>query len=115
MNDRVYILLDIVDGKAEQAVKVLRKSRGVIMVDALESPPDVIVVMEAPERQQLARQSIQALASVETITEQVCLLLVIEMLNERASIRTSPQNRKSDKRGNSETRYGQLDTQGKGE
>lgn len=74
MNDRVYILLDIVDGKAEQAVKVLRESLGVIMVDALESPPDVIMVMEAPERQQLAKQTMQALASVETITEHVCLL-----------------------------------------
>jgi len=81
MNEKVYILLDTVDGKAEQAVKVLRKSRGVIMVDALESPPDVIVVIEAPERQQLARQTMQALASVETITEQVCLLPVIEMSN----------------------------------
>jgi hypothetical protein len=86
MNDRVYILLDIVDGKVEQAVKVLRESLGVIMidalesppgvimVDALESPPDVIMVMEAPERQQLAKQTMQALASVETITEHVCLL-----------------------------------------
>ena len=89
MNDRVYILLDIVDGKTEQAVKVLRKSHGVIMADALESPPDVIVVIGAPTREQLARLTVQALASVESITEQVSLLPSRDMLNAKASTRTS--------------------------
>lgn len=74
MSDRAYVLLHIVDGKAEQAVKVLRKSPGVVMADALEDPPDVIIVIEAPERQQLAELTVQALASVESITENVCLL-----------------------------------------
>jgi hypothetical protein len=74
MSDRAYILLDIADGKAEQVTKVLRESPGVVMADALEGPPDVIIVMEAPERQQLAELTIQALASVETMTEHVCLL-----------------------------------------
>ena len=81
MNGKAYILLDIVDGKAEQAVKVLRESLGVIMVDALESLPNVLMVMEAPERQQLAKQTMQALASVETITEHVCLLSAREKIN----------------------------------
>ena len=74
MSDRAYILLNIVDGKAEQATEVLRKSPGVVMADALEGPPDVVIVMEAPERQQLAKLTVQALASVETITERVSLL-----------------------------------------
>ena len=74
MGDRAYILLDIVDGKAEQALEFLRKSPGVVMADALEGPPDVITVMEAPERQQLAKLTIQALAAVETITDQVSVL-----------------------------------------
>jgi len=63
-----------VDGKAEQATEVLRKRPGVVMADALEGPPDVVIVMEAPERQQLAKLTVQALASVETITERVSLL-----------------------------------------
>jgi hypothetical protein len=74
MSDRAYILLDIADGKAEQVTKVLRESRGVVMADALEGPPDVIIVMEASERQQLAELTIRVLASVETMTERVCLL-----------------------------------------
>lgn len=101
MGDRAYILLDIVDGKAEQAVKVLRKSLGVIMVDALESPPDVIIVMEAPERQQLAKQTMQALASVETITEGVCLLPAREEINTATSSRLFRRSKGGNKKGSS--------------
>jgi len=39
MNDKVYVLLDIVDGKAEQVVQVLQEIPGVVMVEALEGPP----------------------------------------------------------------------------
>ena len=84
MNDRVYILLDIVEGKVEQAVKVLRKIDGVIMADALESQPDIIIVIEAPTREQLARLTMQVLASIENLTEQVCLLPTRDTLNESA-------------------------------
>ena len=101
MNDRVYILLDIVDGKAEHVVKVLRKSLGVIMADALESPPDVIAVMEAPERRQLAKQAVQALASVKTVTEHVCLLPVREKTNTAISSKLSRRRKGSDKNGSS--------------
>ena len=74
MKDKVYILLDIVDGKAEQVVHILQEIPGVLMVDALEGPPDIVVVIEAPEREQLAKWTIEALASVEMLTEQVRLL-----------------------------------------
>jgi len=36
MRERVCILLDIVNGKAEQVVQVLRESPGVVMADAIE-------------------------------------------------------------------------------
>jgi len=74
MNHRVYVLLHIVDGKAEQVVQVLQEIPGVLMVDALEGPPDIVVLIEAPEREQLAKWTIDALASVEMLTEQVRLL-----------------------------------------
>ena len=51
------------------------------MADALEGPPDVIMVIEAEERQQLAKLTIQAIDSVETTTENVCLLPVKHGLN----------------------------------
>ena len=74
MNDKVYVLLDIADGKAEQVVQVLQEIPGVVMADALEGPPDVVMLIEAPERERLAKWTIEALSSVETLTEQVRLL-----------------------------------------
>ena len=101
MDDRVYILLDIVDGKAEQVAQALQESPGVVMADALEDPPDVIMVMEAAERQQLAKLAIQALASVETMTECVYLLPVRDRLNTGSFLKLSPQSRSSGRRGGS--------------
>jgi len=74
MGDRVYILLDIAYGKAEQVAQVLQESPGVVMADVVEGPPEVIVVMEAAEQERLVKLTIQALASVESMTEHVCLL-----------------------------------------
>jgi len=55
MSDRAYILLDIVGGKAEQVTEVLQESPGVVMVDALEGPPDVIIVRWSPKFRQVAK------------------------------------------------------------
>ena len=74
MKDKVYVLLDIADGKAEEAAQILQESPGVVMADALEGPPDVVVLIEAPKRERLAKWTIEALSSVETLTEQVRLL-----------------------------------------
>ena len=74
MNDKVYILLDIVDGKAEQVAQALQGSLGVVMADALEGPPDVVVLIEASQREQLTKWTIEALSSVEMLIEQVRLL-----------------------------------------
>ena len=82
MHDRVYILLHIVDGKAEQVAQVLQGKPGVIIADVLESPPvvmlenppNIIMVIQACERHKLAELTIQALALVESMTEHVCLL-----------------------------------------
>ena len=74
MNHKVYILLDVIGGSAEEVTRVLCKRLGVVLADALEGPPDVVVLIEAPEREQLAKWTIEALSSVEMLTEQVCLL-----------------------------------------
>ena len=95
MDNRVYILLDIVDSKAEQATEALRESPGVVMADALEGPPDVIVVVEAPERQRLAKLTIQALASVETMTAHIQLLPTRGGFNTTTFPKLSPQSKGS--------------------
>ena len=94
MVNRAYILLDIVDDKAEQAIKVLRKNPSVVIADALEGPPDVIIVMEAPERQQLAKLTIQVLAPLESITENICLLPTKEKFNTATLPKLSRKNRR---------------------
>jgi len=89
MVDRVYILLNAVVGKTEQVAQVLQGKPGVVIVDLLESlpvvmlenPPNVIMMVQAHERRKLAELTIQALASVDTMTEEVYLLPVKDRLN----------------------------------
>ena len=52
-----------------------------VMVEELEGLANVIVIVEATERQHLAKLTIQALALVETMTEHLCLLSTKERLN----------------------------------
>jgi hypothetical protein len=76
MFDRVYFLLDIGDGKVEQAVETLRQQRGVIMVDVLEERSSIIALVEAENRQRLAQLAVEALSSVEMMTESLSLMPV---------------------------------------
>lgn len=48
MDDRVYTLLELADGKDKQVAQVLQGKPGVVVVDVLEGPPDVIMVRTSP-------------------------------------------------------------------
>jgi hypothetical protein len=74
MVNRAYMLLDIKEGKVEEAIKLLRESTGVVTVDVLEGPPDIMTVLEASGPKRLSQLTVRAFASVEPLTEQVCLL-----------------------------------------
>jgi len=76
MSARAYVLLDAVEGKAHEVAQTLRNKPGVNMVDMLEGPPGLIVVMQARTRQRLAELTNKALASVETMTDNWQLLPV---------------------------------------
>ena len=99
MSARAYVLLDIIKGKSSQAVKYLRGKPGVLIADLLDGPPDVILVVEAPERQELADLTNQALASVEKVTEDIRLLPAQDDRNIIASTKLS--SRKLKERGDS--------------
>ena len=71
---KAYVLMDVVDGKCEQVTQTLRGRPGVITVDLLDGPPQVIMVVAAPERQKLARLTVQAIAEVEMMTADIQLL-----------------------------------------
>ncbi len=74
MSARAYVLLDVRDTKSEEVARALRATPGVVIADLLEGPPDVVIVIEASNRKKLAGFIIQALASVETMTEGLQLL-----------------------------------------
>jgi len=74
MSVRAYVLLHLAKGNPALVAQALRRKPGVLMADPLEGPPDVIVVVEAPERQKLADLTVQVLSSVETMIDNVRLL-----------------------------------------
>jgi hypothetical protein len=76
VSHRAYILLDIADGKSAEAVQSLRDRPGVVKADLLEGSPDILVICEAFNRQRLAELTVGALATVEQVTENMCLLPV---------------------------------------
>jgi len=74
MSQRAYLLMDITEGKHREVIQSLESRPGVIMVDMLEGPPDVLVVVEAGTRQELAELTVDALSSVEDFMENMQLL-----------------------------------------
>jgi hypothetical protein len=76
MSPRVYVLLDIIAGKSGRVTQTLRSKPGVILADELEDQSRAIMVVQATDRQELAELTIQAFASVESITDGIQLLPV---------------------------------------
>ena len=74
VNAKAYVLLNIVDGKASQVAQTLRGKDGVKVVDVLEGQPNLILMIQAHNRQRLADLTNRALASVDIMTESVQLL-----------------------------------------
>jgi hypothetical protein len=76
MGVRAYVLLDVAKGKSQDVARALRGKRGVVMVDVVEGPPDVVAVLEASERLILADLVTQASEAVESLINRVYLLPV---------------------------------------
>ncbi len=97
MNAKVYVLLRVKEGKSEQAVQTLRSKAGVRLLDMLEGPPDVIMMVQARERRRLADLTVEALASIEEITEDMQLLPTPD--GRSASVLTKPVSTKRNRQG----------------
>lgn len=69
--DRVYVLVNVAERECRVAASVLRRQVGVIAADVVEAQPRVIMVVEARDRQRLAELTVQALASVEEVTNDI--------------------------------------------
>jgi len=93
MSAKAYVLLNVVHEKQEQVVRALRGKLGILMADVVEGPPDVVVVVEARSRRRLAKLTIQAITSVETMTEGLQLLPTRETFDTRSVSKISRTKR----------------------
>ena len=76
MSDRVYILLDVIEWQTEQVVERLKSIDGVRTADLIEGNPNVITLLEASDRERLAKTLMQVISSVENVIQDLQLLLV---------------------------------------
>jgi hypothetical protein len=75
MSVRAYMLRDIVDRSCEYAVERLRSKGQVMLADRLEGYPNIIVMVEAADRQGLCEAIMPVLGCIDGITENLHLLM----------------------------------------
>ena len=84
MGARAYILIKTVEGKIHEVARILRRKRGVTIVDCVEGPSDIVVITEAHDNQTLADLTIRALTSIDNlITDSQVLPVFSEKLERR--------------------------------
>jgi hypothetical protein len=74
MSNRVYLLLNITEGKSEEALRALRGKSGVVVADLLEDNLGILVMLQATNRPKLAKLTVESISAIEQITENVSLL-----------------------------------------
>jgi hypothetical protein len=83
MSAKVYILLNVSNGNFIQVIEALKRQKGVIIADMLEGPPDLIIVVEAPERQKATEYLMRILDVVDNVFEDILVLPVRESVGEK--------------------------------
>jgi hypothetical protein len=84
MATRVYLLLELTNGNKANAANTLRGMPGISVVDILEGPPDLVIVIEAPARQEAVEYLMGILNAVDGVIEDVRVLPVCESLEKKA-------------------------------
>ena len=75
MNAKVYLLIDIVNNDCGPVIQSLRRQPGVVSVDWLEGKPNIIVSLQANDRDTLAQLMMTVLESIDGVTEDLKLLI----------------------------------------
>jgi hypothetical protein len=75
---RIYVLLSVTPGNVEYAAQLFRNISGVTTVDALEGDPNLLLMIEAKDRLQLANNLIKALSAPGDVIEDLYLLIPSE-------------------------------------
>ena len=92
MSAKVYLLLDLVNADSEQVARTLRSKPGVATVDVLEGPPDLLVVIEAPQRQKAAEYLMGLLDSVDGMIDNLHVMPVQDPTAKRSLIETGKRD-----------------------
>jgi len=77
MGAKVYVLIDAAAGKTCQVITMLSGKPGVLSVDSLQRPPDVVMVAEAENTRKLIELTLQAMVSVEHLIDSAECLPVV--------------------------------------
>ena len=72
---RAYVLLTIVDVKSELVAQALRDMPGVVIADPLEGITNLLIMVEASDRLELAELLMPAIAAADGVTEDIRLLI----------------------------------------
>jgi hypothetical protein len=75
---RIYVLLSVTRGNVEDAAELLRNSPGVTTVDKLEGNPNLLLMIEADNRIQLADCLMNTLSAPGDIIENLDILIPSE-------------------------------------
>ena len=89
MSDRVCLLLNVAEGQAKQVGGKLKRVADIRIVDVIEGQPDVIAVAEAPERYRLVELTMQVIASVENMIEDLKFLAARDGLSRHSRFESS--------------------------
>lgn len=89
MGTRVYVLLNIKNGKSVQVAKTLQGKPGIMAANLVDGPPEIVMLVEASDRQKLAELTNHALASVEAMTEGIWLLPIKDGMNSHRRLNPS--------------------------
>jgi hypothetical protein len=92
MKSRAYILLNVINETPQQVANKLRGMVGVKEVEVLEGSPELMVIMEAKERKQLARSTVSALESIDTMLGTIKLMPVQEIHKAARPKKTAAEN-----------------------
>jgi len=71
---RVYVLINVKNGMADRVARALQNHTGVMMVDVVERPPDIVMVVQASNPERLTRLVIEALVPIDHLIEGLQLL-----------------------------------------
>jgi hypothetical protein len=77
MSFKAYVIMDSPAEKAARMVRTLRNRPGVVSVDLLEDSPQLIMVVEASQRKKLAKLTVRAISSADSMATVTQLLTAI--------------------------------------